>query len=147
MVVYQQNCKDMGLSHDLRVSYVSLTSLYGPGEEACPMVKDEAEKQKQRVRDGKTVQDDHDRFMKVKGDLDAAGCWKARAHGKLQAKLSKNGLRMVSQRVADRANTGPTSGRDPISSIGAVRFARPRGSRAQLRQPSMPARLVVAVAS
>ena len=124
-----------------------MTSLYGPGEEACPMVKDEAEKQKQRVRDGKTVQDDHDRFMKVKGDLDAAGCWKARAHGKLQAKLSKNGLRMVSQRVADRANTGPTSGRDPISSIGAVRFARPRGSRAQLRQPSMPARLVVAVAS
>ena len=146
MVVYQRDDKARGLSHDLRVSYVSLSLLYGPGEEACPMVKDEAEKQKQRVRDGKTVQDDHDRFMQVKGDLDKAGFWTARAHRNFQAKLTENGLRMVSQRVApDRGNTGAMSGPGPVSSIGAVRFVRPTWEP-RAASPSMLARLVVAVA-
>ena len=110
------------------------------------MVKDEAEKQKQRVRDGKTVQDDHDRFMQVKGDLDKAGFWTARAHRNFQAKLTENGLRMVSQRVApDRGNTGAMSGPGPVSSIGAVRFVRPTWEP-RAASPSMLARLVVAVA-
>jgi hypothetical protein len=148
MVVYQRDAKDRGLSHDLHVNYVSLASLYAPGEEACRMVMDEAEKQKNRVQMGKTVQDDRYRYMKVTGDLDPAGFWTARAHGKFQATLTENGLDIASQRVVtDRGNTGPMSGPGPYRSIGAVCFARPLGSRAQLRQPSMPARLVVAVAS
>ncbi len=100
------------------MNYVPLASLYAPGEEACTcrMVKDEAEKQKSRVQKGnlKTVQDDRYRYMKVKGDVDPAGFWTARAHGKFQATLTKNGLDIASQRVVtDRGNTGPMSGPGP----------------------------------
>ena len=94
------------------------------------------------------MQADQDRCKRVTGDLDPdSGIWRARDPIKLQGLLAKNGLCIESQRVApDRANLGPMSGPGQVSTIGAVRFARPRGSRAQLRPPSMPARLVVAVA-
>jgi hypothetical protein len=148
MKVEQNNDKRDGLSHVLVINIPKLATLYGSGQQACKLVTDDVTKQQTREQAGQSKQADQDRCKSVTGDLDPdSGIWRARDLPKLRATLAKNGLRIVSQRVeADRANLGPMSGPGQVSTIGAVRFARPRGSRAQLRPPSMPARLVVAVA-
>ena len=147
MKVEQVNDKRDGLSHILVINYPKLGSLYGSAEQACQLVKDDAQKQETRVKNGKSRQSDKDRCMRVVGYLSSDGIWRARDPAKLRGTLAENGLFIESQRVeADRANLGPMVGPGQNSSIGAVCFARPRGSRAQLRPPSMPARLVVAVA-
>jgi hypothetical protein len=147
MKVEQNNDKRDGLSHVLVINLPKLATLYGLDQEACKLVTDDVTKQQTREQAGQSKQADQDRCKSVTGDLDPdSGIWRARDLPKLRATLAKNGLRIVSQRVeADRANLGPMSGPGQVSTIGAVRFARPRGSRAQLRQPSLPARLVVAV--
>jgi hypothetical protein len=127
MKVEQNNDKTQGLSHDLVINLPKLATLYGPDQQACQLVMDDVKKQQTRVQDGKSMQSDKERRKRVKGDLDTkSGIWGAREAAKLRATLDKNNLCIVSQWVEDdRANLGPMSGPDLVSSIGAVRFPRP----------------------